>query len=218
MSDNEKGQTLANGSTLLSPGIHKNAYAKEALIEKLTSKPSMSQNIEHLAETQSVKTEPEEKLVANLNAEKQKMTNTSKNKDNKEIKLPISEESDSDEMDDEAREDLMMQAELLSGLSANKFSQVITNLCSSSNIKKYSKIVKNAKTQKETNEFEVMNGFQVQNFQEAISKSSDIKLQKINSFNKLAGNGKKSLLDVKHKYTFAIMQGNNHKLLNRIME
>jgi hypothetical protein len=106
----------------------------------------------------------------------------------------------------------------LSGLSANKFSQVITNLCSSSNIKKYSKIVKNAKTQKETNEFEVMNGFQVQNFQEAISKSSDIKLQKINSFNKLAGNGKKSLLDVKHKYTFAIMQGNNHKLLNRIME
>ena len=55
---------------MLSPGAHKNAYAKEALIEKLTSKPTMTQNVEHLAETQSVKTEPEEKLVANLNAEK----------------------------------------------------------------------------------------------------------------------------------------------------
>lgn len=104
------------------------------------------------------------------------MTNTSKNKDNVEIKLPISEESDSEEINDEMREDLLMQAELLNGLSANKFSQVLTNLCNSSNIKKYSKFVKNAKTQKETNEFEVMNGFQIQNFQEAISKSSDIKL------------------------------------------
>ena len=110
------------------------------------------------------------------------MTNTSKNKDNVEIKLPISEESDSEEMNDEMREDLLMQAELLNGLSANKFSQVLTNLCNSSNIKKYSKFVKNAKTQKETNEFEVMNGFQVQNFQEAISKSSDIKLQKITHY------------------------------------
>ena len=133
------------------------------------------------------------------------MTNTSKNRDKVEIKLPISEESDSDEMNEEMREDLLMQAELLNGLSANKFSQVLTNLCSSSNIKKYSKFVKNAKTQKETNEFEVMNGFQVQNFQEAISKSSDIKLQKINSFNKLSGNNKKTLLECKHKYTFAIM-------------
>ena len=108
------------------------------------------------------------------------MTNTSKNIDNVEIKLPTSEESNSEEMNDEMREDLLMQAELLNGLSANKFSQVLPSLCNSSNIKKYSKFVKNAKTQKETNEFEVMNGFQVQNFQEAISKSSDIKLQKIN--------------------------------------
>jgi len=146
------------------------------------------------------------------------MTNTSKNKDKVEIKLPISEESDSEDMNDEMREDLLMQAELLNGLSAHKFSQVLTNLCNSSNIKKYSKFVKNAKTQKETNEFEVMNGFQVQNFQEAISKSSDIKLQKINSFNKLSGNGKRQLLECKHKYTFAMMQGNNHKLLNRVME
>ena len=145
------------------------------------------------------------------------MTNTSKNIDNVEIKLPTSEESNSEEMNDEMREDLLMQAELLNGLSANKFSQVLTSLCNSSNIKKYSKFVKNAKTQKETNEFEVMNGFQVQNFQEAISKSSDIKLQKINSLNKL-GSSKKQLLECKHKYTFAIMHGNNHKLLNRVME
>jgi len=191
VSDQEKAQTLANGSTLLSSGIPKNGYVKDVILEKLGSKQSMTQNAELLAETQSAKTEPEEKLVANLNAEKQKMTNTSKNKDNVEIKLPISEESDSEEMNDEMREDLLMQAELLNGLSANKFSQVLTNLCNSSNIKKYSKFVKNAKTQKETNEFEVMNGFQVQNFQEAISKSSDIKLQKINSFNKLSGNSKK---------------------------
>ena len=191
ISDQEKAQTLANGSTLLSSGIPKNGYVKDVILEKLGSKQSMTQNAELLAETQSAKTEPEEKLVANLNAEKQKMTNTSKNKDNVEIKLPISEESDSEEMNDEMREDLLMQAELLNGLSTNKFSQVLTNLCNSSNIKKYSKFVKNAKTQKETNEFEVMNGFQVQNFQEAISKSSDIKLQKINSFNKLSGNSKK---------------------------
>lgn len=74
------------------------------------------------------------------------MTNTSKNKDNTEMKLPISEESDGEEMNDEMREDLLMQAELLNGLSANKFSQVLTNLCNSSNFKKYSKFVKNAKT------------------------------------------------------------------------
>ena len=74
------------------------------------------------------------------------MTNTSKNKDKVEIKLPISEESDSEDMNDEMREDLLMQAELLNGLSAHKFSQVLTNLCNSSNIKKYSKFVKNAKT------------------------------------------------------------------------
>ena len=69
-SDNEKGQTLANGSTLLSSGIPKNGYAKDVLHEKLASKPSMTQNTDLLAEAPSVKTEPEEKLVANLNAEK----------------------------------------------------------------------------------------------------------------------------------------------------
>ena len=69
-SDNEKGQTLANGSTLLSSGIPKNGYVKDVILEKLGSKQSMTQNSELLAETQSAKTEPEEKLVSNLNAEK----------------------------------------------------------------------------------------------------------------------------------------------------
>ena len=70
VSDQEKAQTLANGSTLLSSGIPKNGYVKDVILEKLGSKQSMTQNAELLAETQSAKTEPEEKLVANLNAEK----------------------------------------------------------------------------------------------------------------------------------------------------
>jgi len=70
ISDQEKAQTLANGSTLLSSGIPKNGYVKDVILEKLGSKQSMTQNAELLAETQSAKTEPEEKLVANLNAEK----------------------------------------------------------------------------------------------------------------------------------------------------
>jgi len=70
ISENEKAQTLANGSTLLSSGIPKNGYVKDVIHEKLGSKQSMNQNAELLAETQSAKTEPEEKLVANLNAEK----------------------------------------------------------------------------------------------------------------------------------------------------
>lgn len=73
------------------------------------------------------------------------------------------DDNEDDDGDEEIPEDsdLMQQAELLNGLSANKFSQVLTNLCNMSNNKKYSKFVKNAKVQKENNngEFEVMNGF-----------------------------------------------------------
>ena len=70
ISENEKAQTLANGSTLLSSGIPTNGYVKDVIHEKLGNKQSINQNAELLAETQSAKTEPEEKLVANLNAEK----------------------------------------------------------------------------------------------------------------------------------------------------
>ena len=54
-----------------------------------------------------------------------------------------------------------MQADMLNGLSANKFNQVLTNLCNASNSKKYGKFIKNAKRQNETKDMEVMNGFQL---------------------------------------------------------
>lgn len=42
-----------------------------------------------------------------------------------------------------------------------------------------------------------------------MNKSSDIKLSKINSFNKLKEENKKQLLTTKNKYTYAILPGNN---------
>jgi hypothetical protein len=42
ISENEKAQTLANGSTLLSSGIPKNGYVKDVIHEKLGSKQSMT--------------------------------------------------------------------------------------------------------------------------------------------------------------------------------
>jgi hypothetical protein len=57
------------------------------------------------------------------------------------------------------REELMLQADMLSGLNAAKFSQVLSNICNASTNKKYSKFVKNARAQKDSKEFEVMNGF-----------------------------------------------------------
>jgi hypothetical protein len=42
-----------------------------------------------------------------------------------------------------------------------------------------------------------------------MNKSTDIKLSKINSLNKLKDENKKQLLTTKHKYTYAILPGNN---------
>jgi hypothetical protein len=42
ISENEKAQTLANGSTLLSSGIPKNGYVKDVIHEKLASKQSIN--------------------------------------------------------------------------------------------------------------------------------------------------------------------------------
>ena len=51
-----------------------------------------------------------------------------------------------------------------------------------------------------------------------MSKSSDIKLSKINSFNKLKEENKKQLLTTKNKYTYAILPGNNQKISLKVME
>ena len=53
----------------------------------------------------------------------------------------------------------MLQADMLSGLNAAKFSQVLSNLCNATISKKYGKFLKNARAQKESKEFDVMNGF-----------------------------------------------------------
>lgn len=65
------------------------------------------------------------------------------------------------ESDPVEREELMLQADMLSGLNAAKFNQVFSNLCNACSGKKFGKFAKNARAQKESNDLETMNGFQL---------------------------------------------------------